>query len=129
MIIKFIKIKKLESELSIPAEAIREKGVLNGYTCPRCGKRHCIYDFCLACGQRLSYDYAPQSKFIKRFKDVDEMCEKLDSIPLDEYDRKMIEQYKKLTGKDSESIKSKREKCKIELSDLINYDNSKSKTL
>lgn len=112
-LIRFIKRTKLKKELSIPIEAIHEKGVLSGYTCPRCGMKHCIYDFCLACGQRLSYDYSTKSKHIKRYKDVDEMVEKLSNIPLNSYDIKMIEQYELLTGEKPETIKEKRARYKI----------------
>lgn len=127
MIVRLIKIRRLKSELSVTKEAIHEPGALMGYTCPRCGQKHCIYDFCLSCGQRLSYDYNPKSKYIKRFKDVDEMCKKFDDLALEsEFYKEMKSQQFQITGEKYLSLKDKREKCKIELSDLINYDGSKT---
>ena len=100
--IKIIKRIKLKRELSKPREAIRIGGALKGYSCPRCGQEHCIYDFCLACGQRLSYDYSNRGLF--RFKDVDEMCEKLDIA------NKQLNPNGNIT-----SLVEERKKCKIDL--------------
>lgn len=130
MVIRLLKIIKLKKELSVPAEAIHEPGVLSGYTCPRCGRHHCIHDFCLACGQRLAYDYAPHSYIIKRYSDVDEMCEKMDEvfnelITNNEAYREFVQQGENGFGSKFESLKNQRQKCKIMLSDLTNNERQK----
>lgn len=107
-----IKLRKIKKALSIPMEATREAGALNGYTCPRCGKEHCIYEYCLACGQKLYYDYAPI--YFHNFKDVDEMCEKLD------YENSQLNPNIELS-----SLSEERKQCKIDLSDLIKNDKTK----
>ena len=120
MCIKLIKIHKLKKQLDIPMERVHSDGSPFGKKCPRCGYSPCIYDFCLACGQRIYYESAPQSLFDKRFKDVDEMCKKIDELTKCDLDYEQANrQYEKLTGRKLKTLTQERAEVKIEISELL----------
>lgn len=48
--------KRKNFYLEKPMMAIREYGLLNGYTCPRCGNHHVKEPYCRNCNQMLIYD-------------------------------------------------------------------------
>lgn len=49
--------KKIKKRLlNSPMLAIRESGLLSGYTCPKCGNRHVREPHCRKCNQMLIYD-------------------------------------------------------------------------
>lgn len=54
--------KKMKQLLNKPMLAIRECGLLSGYTCPRCGNRHVKEPYCRNCNQMLIYDECQRNR-------------------------------------------------------------------
>lgn len=59
--------KQRKKMLKRPMLAIRESGMLGGYTCPNCGNRHVKEPYCKKCNQMLIYEEA-QGKYAPLWK-------------------------------------------------------------
>lgn len=112
--------EKLIKDLDTPMETVRPDGTPNGKNCPRCGYGPCKYEFCLACGQRVYRSVYSNAKNFRQFKNVDEMCEKLDAIAKSDPDfEKSNKQFEILTGRKPETLTQERERVKISMTELL----------
>ena len=60
--------KKLKKKLlKRPMLAIKENGLLCGYTCPNCGNRHVKEPYCRQCNQMLIYEES-QREYVPLWK-------------------------------------------------------------